>query len=79
MNLDEFSRKRIHMVGVTFRTRSIEERIAAVRAFCDDLLPALEQRAIRPVIDSVYPLQDAAVAQERMRANQHFGKIILKV
>jgi len=79
MNLDEFSRKRIHMIGVTFRTRSMEERIAAVRAFCDDVLPALAQGTIRPVIDSVHPLREAAAAQERMRANQHFGKIVLKV
>lgn len=79
MNLDEFSRKRIRMTGVTFRTRSMEERIAAVRSFRDDVLPALEEGAIRPVIDSVYSLREAAVAQERLRANQHFGKIILKV
>ena len=79
INLDEFARKRIRMIGTTFRTRSMEERIAAVRRFCDEALPALEQGTIRPVIDSVYPLHDAAAAQERMRANQHFGKIVLAV
>ena len=67
------------MIGVTFRTRSMEERISAVRAFCDDALPALAQGTIRPVIDSVYPLREAAAAQEHMRANRHFGKIVLKV
>lgn len=79
MNLDEFSRKRAHMIGVTFRTRSLEERIKAVRLFCDDLLPALAAKKIRPVIDTEMPLAAVAAAQERMRANQHFGKIILRV
>lgn len=79
MNLDEFSRKRAHMIGVTFRTRSLEERIDAVRFFRDDLLPALAAKQIRPVIDTEMPLASAAAAQERMRANQHFGKIILRV
>jgi NADPH:quinone reductase-like Zn-dependent oxidoreductase len=79
INLDEFSRKRISMIGTTFRTRSMEERISAVRRFCEDVLPALAQGTVRPVIDSVFPLRDAGAAQERMRANQHFGKIVLKV
>lgn len=79
INLDEFSRKRIRMIGTTFRTRSMDERIAAVRAFCDGVLPALERGTIKPIIDSIYPLREAAIAQERMRANQHFGKIVLEV
>lgn len=79
MNLDEFSRKRIHMIGVTFRTRSLDERAAAVQAFARDVLPALASGKVRPVIDSVYPLAEAAAAQERMRENKHFGKIVLKV
>ncbi len=79
INLDEFSRKRIRMIGTTFRTRSLEERIRAVRKFCDEALPALEQGTIRPVVDSVFPLRDAAAAQERMRANEHFGKIVLGI
>lgn len=79
INLDEFSRKRAHMIGVTFRTRSLEERIKAVQLFRQDLLEALATRKIRPIIDSEIPLEQAASAQERMRANQHFGKIILRV
>ncbi len=79
MNLDEFSRKRAHMIGVTFRTRSLEERIDAVRYFQEDLLAALAAKKIHPVIDTEMPLASAAAAQERMRANQHFGKIILTV
>ena len=78
-NLDEFSRKQLHMSGVTNRTRSLEERIQTVRAFIDDLMPALTDGTIGPIIDRIYPLEEAASAQEYMRSNMHFGKIVLTV
>jgi NADPH2:quinone reductase len=79
INLDEFSRKRLHMIGVTFRTRTLGERVQVIRRFCTDMLPKLENGSVRPVIDSVFPLAQAASAQERMRENLHFGKIILEI
>lgn len=79
IDIDEFSRKRIRMTGVTNRTRTLDERIATVRAFRADILPALEAGAILPVIDSVYALDDAEAAQAHMRGNTHFGKIVLRV
>ena len=77
IDLDEFSRRQLTMIGVTFRTRSMEQRIAAVRSFSADILPALGRGSIHPIVDSVYPLSEVAAAQERMRANKHFGKIVL--
>jgi NADPH:quinone reductase-like Zn-dependent oxidoreductase len=79
INLDEFSRKRACMVGVTFRTRTLDERIEAVQRFAAELLPALRDRRIHPVVDCVFPLADAARAQEHVRANLHFGKVLLQV
>lgn len=79
VNIDEFARKRLQMTGVTNRTRSLDERIAIVRAFRDDLMPALEAGALVPIIDTVYALEEAELAQEYMRSNQHFGKIVLKI
>jgi putative PIG3 family NAD(P)H quinone oxidoreductase len=77
LNIDELARKRIHLIGVTFRTRTMDERIKVIRDFSAELLPELERGRVRPVIDSVYPLSEAAAAQEHMRANRHFGKIVL--
>jgi NADPH:quinone reductase len=79
VNIDEFSRKQLQMTGVTNRTRSLDERILVVRAFRDDILPALERGAIVPVVDSIYALQDGEAAQEYMRTNKHFGKIVLTI
>jgi NADPH2:quinone reductase len=77
VNIDEFSRKQLRMVGVTNRTRSSEERFAVVREFERDLLPALQSGRLAPVIDRTYPLQDAEAAQDFMQTNVHFGKIVL--
>lgn len=78
-NIDEFSRKQLQMTGVTNRTRTLAERIEVVRAFRDDLTPALQQGTLVPVIDSTYALEDAEAAYAHMTSNTHFGKIVLKV
>ena len=46
------------MTGVTNRTRTLPERIEVVRSFRDDLLPAIEQGQLVPVVDSIHPLRD---------------------
>lgn len=43
------------------------------------VLRFFEDGRLKPVVDSVFPLKDAAKAQERMEGSQHFGKIVLKV
>ncbi|HZY93699.1 MAG TPA: zinc-binding dehydrogenase [Candidatus Bathyarchaeia archaeon] len=43
------------------------------------VLSFFEDARLRPVVDSVFPLRDAAKAQEKMEKSQHFGKIVLKV
>ncbi len=70
--------RRITYVGVTFRTRSPEEVAQINRAMTADLWPALEAGRFRIPIDSVFPLEQAREALARMRANQHFGKIVLR-
>jgi NADPH:quinone reductase-like Zn-dependent oxidoreductase len=80
LNLDEFARKRVTMVGTTFRTRTLEERAAVVRRFCDEMLPLFESGAIAPVLDSrEYSFEQAEAAQAYMAENAQFGKIVLHV
>lgn len=76
-NIDEFSRKQIQMTGVTNRTRTLPERIEVVRSFRSDLLSAIEEGKLVPVVDSVFGLQDAEKAYQHMTGNTHFGKIVL--
>ena len=41
--------------------------------------PLVEDRAVRPVIDTVLPLDDVRSAHERMESSTHVGKIVLTV
>lgn len=79
VNLDLILRKRLKIIGTVLRTRPLEEKIALTQTFIKRVLPLFEKGKIKPVIDSVFPLAEAAKAHERMEANKNFGKIILKV
>jgi NADPH2:quinone reductase len=78
-DFDLHAARRISYIGVTFRTRSIEEIrdiFAKVKA---DLWPAVESGKLRLPIDKVFAFGDIAQAVEHMTANKHFGKIVLKL
>jgi NADPH2:quinone reductase len=78
-NFDLHALKRIDYIGVTFRTRSLEEVREITRRMRADLWPAIEAGKLQLPIDHVFPLDEAAAAQAHMRANAHFGKIVLRV
>ncbi|UCC50075.1 MAG: NAD(P)H-quinone oxidoreductase [Gemmatimonadota bacterium] len=71
--------KRLHIVGTSLRTRPLEERIAAARAFDRDVGGLLSNGRVRPILDRVLPLEEAAEAHRQMESNANFGKIVLKL
>lgn len=71
--------KRARLIGVTFRSRSLEEKIAIARAFATEVLPHVIEGRITPTIDRIFPLTAAAAAQELMQRNEHFGKVLLAI
>jgi NADPH:quinone reductase len=78
-NFDLHALKRIDYIGVTFRTRSPEEVRTIVAAARKDLWPAIEAGKLHLPIDKTFPLAQAAEALAHMKANAHFGKIVLVV
>jgi NADPH2:quinone reductase len=76
-NFDLHALKRIDYIGVTFRTRTPEEVREIVRAMRADLWPAVEAGKLALPIDKTFALDQVAEALSMMRANQHFGKIVL--
>lgn len=68
--------KRQQIIGSTLRGRSKEEKARIVEAFVARFGEDLRNGRIRPVIDSVMPLERAAEAHRRMKGD-HFGKIVL--
>ena len=78
-DFDLHALKRIDYIGVTFRTRSPEEVRAIVQAARKDLWSAIEGGKLSLPIDKTFPLAEAAEALAHMKANAHFGKIVLVV
>ena len=72
-------RKRLTITGSTLRARPVEDKAAIARAVRARVWPLIEAGAIVPVIDSVFPLAEAAQAHRRMEAGGHVGKIVLRV
>ncbi len=75
IDLDEVARKRLTLVGVTFRTRSPAEVTELVRRCVADIAPIIEQ--LRPPIHRTLPLANAAEAQDELARGGFVGKIIL--
>jgi putative PIG3 family NAD(P)H quinone oxidoreductase len=71
-------RKRLRVLGTVLRARPLEEKIAAMRAFEAQVVPLFARGLVKPIIDTVMPLADAARAHERMASNAGFGKIVLR-
>jgi tumor protein p53-inducible protein 3 len=70
--------KRQQIIGSTLRARPIEEKAAIVAGFIARFGEDLRAGRIKPVIDRVFPLEQAAEAHRAM-AGDHFGKIVLRV
>jgi NADPH2:quinone reductase len=76
-DFDMHARLRIDYVGVTFRTRSIEEVHEVLVRMRGDLWDHVQAGRIRIPVDRIFPLAQAAEAHAHMNANRHFGKIVL--
>ena len=73
------AQKRIAYIGVTHRTRSMEELRAEIRNMRADLWDAVSAGKLSIPIDRVFELDDAEAAQAHMRTNAQFGKIVMTV
>ena len=76
-NFDLHAARRIQYIGVTFRTRSIEEIREIFEEVRKDIWPAVEARKLQLPIDQVYKFADIGKAFEHMEANKHLGKIVV--
>ncbi len=79
LDLRQLLRKRLSVFGSTLRARPVHEKEALATAFWEAFGEAITAGRLRPVIDSVYPLAQAAEAHRRMAAGAHVGKIVLRV
>lgn len=71
--------RRSRWIGTTLRARPLEEKVALTRRFAAEMLGLFDTGALRPVIDTTFPLAQAAEAHRRMAANANIGKILLTI
>jgi NADPH2:quinone reductase len=80
LDIVQLMKKRARVMGSTMRTRSVSEKGEIAQQLASHIWPGLPARTgIYPVIDSVFPLREAAAAHSRMESGESIGKIVLKM
>ena len=75
----DIMRRRLMLTGSTLRPRSVEFKTMVADEIARTVWPYVEGGRLRPVIDTVFPLEEALAAHERMESGDHIGKIVLEV
>jgi NADPH:quinone reductase len=71
--------RRLTLTGSTLRPRSVEFKTMVADEIARTVWPYAEGGRLKPVIDRIFPLDQAAEAHRRMEAGEHVGKIVLQV
>jgi NADPH2:quinone reductase len=69
--------KRLHHTGSTLRSRSVPDKASIAQAVERNVWPLIVAGKVRPIMDNVFPLLEAAKAHARMESSAHIGKIVL--
>ena len=75
----DIMRRRLTLTGSTLRPRPIEFKTMVADEITKTVWPYVAGGRLRPVIDSSFPLTEAAAAHARMEAGEHVGKIVLEI
>lgn len=79
IDLTQLWLKRLQLIGVTFRTRTEQERLECIQACARDMLPLLRAGRVRLPIDRTFAMTDIDAAHAYMKQDQHVGKIVLLI
>lgn len=79
LNLALMMVKRQQIIGSVLRSRPATEKADIVREFAARALPCIADGRAAPIVEKVFPLEQAAQAHAWMEAGGFFGKIVLSV
>lgn len=79
LNFAQVMVRRLTITGSTLRPQSDLAKARIAEALRRDVWPLLDTGRIAPVMDSEFPLEEAAAAHARMESSVHVGKIVLRV
>mgnify|MGYP003644438214 CR=1 len=69
--------KRLSHTGSTLRARDIGFKAGIADELRQHVWPLLSERTVLPVMDSIFPMDQASAAHQRMEDGDHIGKIVL--
>ena len=79
LNIAQMMMRRLMLTGSTLRARSTEFKALLADEIAAIVWPLVAEGRLKPVIDSRFPLAQAAEAHRRMEQGEHVGKIVLEV
>lgn len=79
MDIEALHAKRLVLFGVSNKLRSAEQRAESARGFVADILPAIADGRIRPMLDRTYAFDELPAAKAYMESNAHLGKIVVRM
>lgn len=77
LNLGELLRRRLTVRGTVLRSRPVEDKMRLVRQFSARMAPGFASGRLKPVIDRVYPLEQAGAAHRYLATGHNIGKVLL--
>ncbi|MFJ9946407.1 NAD(P)H-quinone oxidoreductase [Kitasatospora sp. NPDC091207] len=78
INLNTLLRKRGAVIATNLRGRPLAEKAAIVAAVREHVWPLVESGLVRPVIDRVLPLTEAAAGHRALENGEQVGKVVLR-
>ena len=78
VDLSVVLKRRLRLVGSVLRARPIAEKSELVRGFAEFGLPRLADGRLRPVVDRLFPLAEAAQAYAYLEDQRPLGKVVLR-
>jgi NADPH:quinone reductase len=77
VDLSRLMRGRLTLTGSTLRARAADEKARLTEAVEATLWPWVADGRIKPIVDRVFPLEEAAAAHRRLESGSHTGKVVL--
>jgi NADPH2:quinone reductase len=77
--LRDLMSRRARILGTTLRSRAPDEKAALVQEFGRRVVPLFASGAATALVDSVFPLDEAADALDHVRAPGKLGKVLLEL
>lgn len=79
INLGLMMMKRLRVIGSTLRARPLHEKAEVMGQLQEKVWPKIEAGEIKPIVDTVFPIEEASAAHDLVASDKTIGKVILSV